>query len=168
MADTRKLELADLLGLLSRSSQEEFPLDKTYGLWYVFLNNTRGISTNKNIEHRWFRICGTKVTGKGQVAFDSAVEPIFLRSTREGAAPDCVIHRAHPHASSTGCVLNKDGYVWINVNRSMEPNIREYEKTSVLDNTPHFCIEERPDFLKAFIYWLTDQGGQFDLHGSGI
>jgi len=168
MADARSLEFADLLGLLSRSNQNDFPLEKTYGLWYVFLNSTRGIQTTKNIDHRWLRICGTKITGKGQVAFDTAVEPIFLRSTREGEAPDCVIHRAHPHASQIGCVLDKDAYVWINVNRSMEPNIRDYERTSVLETTPHFCTEEKEDFLKAFIYWLTDQGGKFDLKDSGI
>ena len=168
MADAKRLEFADLLGILSRTSPDEFPLDKTYGLWYVFLNSSRGINTSKNIDHRWLRICGTKVTGKGQVEFDSAVEPIFLRSTREGIAPDCVKHHSHPHASQTGCVLDKDGYVWINVNRSMEPSIRDYEKTSVLDSVPHFCKEEKHDFLTAFIYWLTDQGGQYDFENSGI
>jgi hypothetical protein len=168
MSSQEKIEFADLLSLLSRSPTQEFPFDKTHGKWYVFLNSTRGIQTSKNIDHRWLRLCGAKVVGKGQVAFDSAVEPIFLRSTREGEAPDCVVHRSHPHASSTGCVLNKDGYVWINVNRNMEPNIREYERTTTLDDSPHFCVEEGPEFLKAFIYWLTDQGGRFDLQTSGI
>ena len=168
MSSQEKIEFADLLSVLSRSPTQEFPFDKTYGKWYVFLNSTRGIQTSKNIDHRWLRLCGAKVVGKGQVAFDSAVEPIFLRSTREGEAPDCVVHRSHPHASSTGCVLNKDGYVWINVNRNMEPNIREYERTTTLDESPHFCVEEAPEFLKAFIYWLTDQGGRFDLQTSGI
>jgi hypothetical protein len=168
MSSQEKIEFADLLSLLSRSPTQEFPFDKTHGKWYVFLNSTRGIQTSKNIDHRWLRLCGAKVVGKGQVAFDSAVEPIFLRSTREGEAPDCVVHRSHPHASSTGCVLNKDGYVWINVNRNMEPNIREYERTTTLDESPHFCVEEAPEFLKAFIYWLTDQGGRFDLQTSGI
>jgi hypothetical protein len=50
----------------------------------------------------------------------------------------------------------------------MEPNIREYERTTTLDESPHFCVEEAPEFLKAFIYWLTDQGGRFDLQTSGI
>lgn len=168
MSSQEKIEFSDLLSLLSRSPTQEFPFDKTHGKWYVFLNSTRGIQTSKNIDHRWLRLCGAKVVGKGQVAFDSAVEPIFLRSTREGEAPDCVVHRSHPHASSTGCVLNKDGYVWINLNRNMEPNIREYERTTTLDNSPHFCVEEAPEFLKAFIYWLTDQGGRFDLQTSGI
>ena len=168
MSNSEKIGFADLLFLLARSPADDFPLDRTYGKWYVFLNSTRGIQTNKNIDHRWFRLCGTKVVGKGQVAFDSSVEPIFLRSTREGEAPDCVVHRSHPHASATGCVLNKDGFVWINVNRNMEPNIREYEKTTVLDSSPNFCVEEAPDFLKLFVYWLTDQGGQFDLQSSGI
>ena len=82
MSESHRLQLADLLSLVSRSPAEDFPLDKTFGLWYVFLNSQMGIQTTKNIDHRWLRICGTKVTGKGEVAFDSAVEPIFLRSTR--------------------------------------------------------------------------------------
>jgi hypothetical protein len=164
----QKVELADLLGLMFRTSPEEFPFDDTYGLWYNFLNFERGIKTTKNSEHRWLRISGIKVLGKGQVKFDSAVEPIFLRSTNSGEVPDCVAHKSHPHASSSGCILNKDAFVWINLNRNLEPNIREYEKTKVLDEMRYFCDERDPAFLKAFIYWLTDQGGSYDLSNSGL
>ena len=160
--------LEDLMGAMFRTSPEDFPFEETYGLWYVFLNSQRGMKTSRNTDHRWFRIAGIKVLGKGSVEFDSAVEPIFLRSTNEGNTPDCVKHRAHPHASPKGCVLNKDAFVWINVNRSMEPGIRDYEKTDVLNATTHFCVEKDAVFLKLFIYWLSDQGGSYDLSGSGI
>lgn len=168
MSNKKLVNQEDLLGVMFRTGPDDFPFDTTYGLWYVFLNNQRGISTTKNSNHSWLRICGTKVVGKGAVEFDPVVEPIFLRSTNSGSLPDCVAHGAHPHATHRGCVLSKDAFVWINVNRSMEPNIRDYEKSTTLDSTPHFCEETDSVFLKSFIYWLSDQGGRYDLSRSGL
>lgn len=168
MSKTNSVRVEDLMGILFRSNTEDFPFEKTFGKWYAFLNSERGIGTSKNSDHRWLRIAGIKLVGKGKVKFDASVEPIFLRSTIPGSPPDCVDHDAHPHASPAGCILNLDAFVWINVNRSMEPGIRDYEKTSILDGLTPFCIEDDPAFLKRFIYWLGEEGAEFDFSGAGL
>jgi hypothetical protein len=50
----------------------------------------------------------------------------------------------------------------------MEPGIRDYEKTSILDGLTPFCIEDDPAFLKRFIYWLGEEGAEFDFSGAGL
>lgn len=164
--DTVALE--DLMGMLFRSSSEELPFETTHGLWYVFSNDEKGIRTQKNTNHSWLRIMGIKVIEKDGIPFDPAVEPIFLRTSNEGEPPNCVPHKSHPHASPSGCVLYRDSYVWLNVDRNLEPYIRDYERTEKLDNHSHFCAEEEPLFLKSFIFWLSDQGAKYDYTGAGI
>ena len=158
----------DLMGLLFRSSSDELPFESTHGLWYVFANEEKGIRTKSSTNHSWLRLVGMKVIEKNGIPFDSAVEPIFLRTSHAGEPPDCVIHISHPHASQSGCVLYWDSYVWLNVDRAMEPNIRDYEKTEKLDHHSHFCVEEDPIFLQLLIFWLSDQGAKYDYSESGI
>lgn len=159
--------MQDLMGALFRTG-EDFPIEGTHGLWYAFSNTERGIRTNRNTNHSWLRLVGIKVIEKDGVLFDPAVEPIFLRTSNSGEPPQCVSHLAHPHASSSGCILNRNSFVWLNVNRHMEPNIRNHERTEKLDRHPHFCAEKDPLFIRSFIYWLEELGAKIDYSGSGI
>jgi hypothetical protein len=168
MAKKDTVALQDLMGVLFRSSSDELPLKSTHGLWYVFANEEKGIRTKGSTNHSWLRLVGLKVIEKNGIPFDSAVEPIFLRTSHAGEPPNCVLHKSHAHASQSGCVLYWDSYVWLNVDRNMEPNIRDYEKTEKLDRHPNFCTEEDPIFLKSFIFWLSDQGAKYDYSESGI
>ena len=163
MAEKSSINPADLLHILFRSSDKELPFDEIFGEWYVFLNHERGIATTRNKDHRWLRICGIRISSKNGVQFDSEVEPIFLRTKNTGEPPNAIFHSAHPHAKPDGCVLNLDAFVWLNVNRSMEPNIRDYVRVSTLNSTAPFCLEEDSNFLKQLLYWLTDNGFVFDL-----
>ena len=81
MAKQESVRAVDLLYLLFRTGSQELPFDKTHGEWYLFLNIERGIKTEKNKDHKWFRICGVRVQSKNNIQFDSEVEPLFLRST---------------------------------------------------------------------------------------
>ena len=168
MEKKKPVRAVDLLYLLFRTSSQELPFDKTFGEWYLFLNIERGIKTSANKDHKWFRICGVRVQSKNNIQFDSEVEPLFLRSTtNEGAPPEAIPHQPHPHATIHGCQLNKKGSVWLNVNRSMEPNIRDYIRTSVLNETNYFCLEKDPKFLGEFLYYLSEGGASIDISEAG-
>lgn len=168
MANKETVALQDLMSLLFRTGSDELPFESTHGFWYEFSNEEMGIRTRRSINHSWLRIMGIKVIEKDGIPFDSAVEPIFLRTSHPGDTPHCLPHKSHDHPSPRRCVLYRDSYVWLNVDRKMEPNIREYQKTEKLDRHSHFCVEEDPIFLKLFIYWLSDQGAKYDYSGSGI
>ena len=168
MTKKDSVALEDLMGLLFRSSSEDLPFENTHGLWYVFSNEEMGIRTRNSNNHSWLRIMGIKVMEKKGIPFDPAVEPIFLRTSHPGETPDCLPHKSHPHASPSGCVLYRDSYVWLNVDRNMELGIRDYERTEKLDRHPSFCTEEDPFFLRSFIFWLSDQGAKYDYSESGI
>ena len=168
MSNKETVALQDLMGLLFRTGSEELPFENTHGFWYEFSNLEMRIRSKGSTNHSWLRIMGIKVIEKNGVPFDSAVEPIFLRTSHPGETPHCIAHKSHPHASSLGCVLYWDSFVWLDVDRNMEPNIRDYEKTEKLDRHPHFCVEKDPIFLKLFIYWLSDQGAKYDYSESGI
>ena len=168
MAKQESVRAVDLLYLLFRTGSQELPFDKTHGEWYLFLNIERGIKTEKNKDHKWLRICGVRVQSKNNIQFDSEVEPLFLRSTSNiGAPPDAIPHQPHPHATIDGCQLNKKGDVWLNVNRSMEPNIRDYVRTILLEDAGYFCVEKDPDFLREFLYYLSEGGASIDVSEAG-
>jgi len=160
--------LEDLMGLLFRNSSEELPFKNTHGLWYVFSNKEMGIGSKGSTNHSWLRILGIKIIEKNGIPFDPAVEPIFLRTSHAGKVPDCIDHKSHPHASASGCILYWDSYVWLNVDRNMEPNIRDYEKTEKLDRQLHFCQESNKIFLESFIFWLSEQGAKYELSRAGL
>ena len=166
MSKKKSVALEDLMGVLFRTNPEELLLDNTYGLWYVLSNEEMGIRTRSSTNHTWLRMMGVRVIEKDGIPFDPVVEPIFLRTSHPGQLPDCLEHKSHPHASANGCTLYRDSYVWINVDRTMEPNIREYEKTSKLDKQSQLCVEEDPLFIKSFLFWLSEQGARFDLSGA--
>lgn len=168
MANSYLTDLTDLMGAFFRTGPQDFPLADTHGLWYVFSNVEMVIRSTNSTNHSWLRIMGIKVVEKNGIPFDPNVEPLFLRTSNAGEPPECISHKSHPHASTSNCVLNRDSFVWLNVNRHMEPNIRDYRKTAELDVQLHFCIEKDPIFLKSFIFWLSDQGAKFDLSGSGL
>lgn len=168
MSKKDTVALEDLLGLLFRSGSEEPPFERTHGLWYAFANEERGIRSKGSVSHSWLRLVGLKVIEKNGIPFDSAVEPIFLRTSNPGEPPDCLPHDSHAHASQSGCVLSRPSYVWLNVDRNMEPGIRDYERTEKLERRSHFCIEDDQYFLKPFIYWLSEQGTKYDYSESGI
>ena len=168
MGKQEVVSAVDLLYLLFRTSSQELPFDKTYGEWYLFLNIERGIKTSKNNDHKWLRICGVRIESKNNIQFDSEVEPIFLRSTSNtGSPPDAIPHQPHSHATTDGCQLNKKGSIWLNVNRSMEPNIRDYVRTSILDENSYFCLEKEPDFLREFLYYLSESGASINISKAG-
>jgi hypothetical protein len=49
----------------------------------------------------------------------------------------------------------------------MEPNIRDYVRTSVLDATKYFCVENDPKFLGEFLYYLSESGASIDISEAG-
>jgi hypothetical protein len=158
----------DLLRLLSPNNGENFVFENARGLWYVFANSEKGIRSKGSVSHSWLRLVGVKVIGKNGIPFDPVVEPIFLRTSHPGEPPDCVPHNSHAHASQNGCVLYRHSYVWLNVDRNMEPGIRDYEKTVELERRKPFCTEEDKIFLGSFTFWLGENGAQFDISESGI
>jgi hypothetical protein len=158
----------DLLRLLSPNNGENFPFENATGLWYAFSNEEKGIKSKSSVSHSWLRLIGLKVIEKDGIPFDPLVEPIFLRTSNAGEPPDCIPHDSHAHASQNGCVLNRPSYVWLNVDRNMEPGIREYEKTEVLERRKPFCSEGDKLFLGSLTFWLGENGAKFDLRESGI
>jgi hypothetical protein len=158
----------DLRRLLSPNNGEVFPFENARGLWYVFANQEKGIRSKASTNHSWLRLVGLKVIEKQGVPFDPVVEPIFLRTSHPGEPPDCVPHNSHAHASQSGCVLYRPSYVWLNVDRNMEPGIRDYEKTAELDRRLPFCTEDEAIFLSSFTFWLGENGAKFDFSESGI
>lgn len=168
MSKPRSVRAEDLLNLLFRSGEPGFDFEKTYGEWYTFLNIERGIRTTKNSDHRWLRLRGVRVENAQGIKFDSEVEPIFLRSTREGEPPDAVEHMAHPHSHPGGCILNLRAYVWTRVNKNHEPGIRDYVRTKELDQLPYFCLEKERKFLSMFIYYLSEAGFRLDISEAGL
>lgn len=168
MAKKDIISVQDLMGLLFRSSSEDLPFENTHGLWYVFGNEEKGIRSKGSANHSWLRLVGIKVIEKNGIPFDPAVEPIFLRTSHPGETPNCISHKSHAHASQSGCVLYWDSYVWLNVDRNMEPNIRDYEKTGELERRKPFCTEDDKNFLESFIFWLGENGAKYDYSKSGI
>lgn len=168
MSKSRAVRPEDLLYLLFRGGSPDFDLEKTHGQWFIFLNVERGIRTAKNNDHRWLRLRGVKIGDNMGINFDPEVEPLFLRSTRQGEAPEAVYHAAHKHSKMGECALNLDAYVWTRVNRSLEPGIRDYARTIDLDNTKSFCLEKEASFLKSFLYYLTENGLQLDISEAGL
>ena len=165
MTKKNTIALQDLMGVLFRGNPEDQRLENTHGLWYVLSNTEMGIQTRNSTNHTWLRLIGIKVIEKDGIPFDPVVEPVFLRTSHPGEPPDCIKHNSHPHASPSGCLLYKDSYVWLNVDRTMEPNIREYEKTQKLDARPYLCVETDPLFINSFLFWLSEQGAKYELTG---
>jgi hypothetical protein len=166
MMKKNTVALQDLMGVLFRGNPEDQRLENTHGLWYVLSNTEMGIQTRNNTNHTWLRLMGIKVVEKDGIPFDPVVEPVFLRTSNPGEPQDCIKHNSHPHASPSGCLLYRDSYVWLNVDRTMEPNIREYEKTQKLDSQTYLCVETDPLFINSFLFWLSEQGAKYDLTGT--
>lgn len=168
MTKQKTVRAEDLLYLMFRSSEPALDFDRTFGEWYSFLNLERGIRTTKNLDHRWLRLRGVKVENEIGINFDSEVEPLFLRSTREGEPPEAVEHQAHPHSRPDGCILNLRAYVWTRVNKGHEPGIRDYARTKELDQLPNFCVEKDTKFLSMLLYYLSDAGYRLDISEAGL
>jgi hypothetical protein len=163
MSRLKTVRAEDLLYVMFRSAEPAFDFENTYGEWYSFLNIERGIRTSKNSDHRWLRLRGVKIENEKGIDFDSEVEPIFLRSTREGEPPEAVEHQAHPHSNPSGCILNLRAFVWTRVNKSHEPGIRDYVRSKELDRLKYFCVEQDRNFLTRFFYYLSEAGFRFDI-----
>ena len=168
MSKLKTVRAEDLLYVMFRSGEPALDFENTYGEWYSFLNIERGIRTSKNSDHRWLRLRGVKIENERGIEFDSEVEPIFLRSSREGEPPEAVEHHAHPHSHPDGCILNLRAYVWTRVNKNYEPGIRDYVRTKELDRLPHFCIENNRNFLSMFLFYLSEVGYKLDISESGV
>lgn len=168
MSKLKAVRAEDLLYVLFRSGEPAYDFDSTYGEWYSFLNIERGIKTSKNSDHRWLRLRGVKIENEIGIDFDPEVEPIFLRSTREGETPEAVEHQAHSHSHPGGCILNLRAYVWTRVNKNYEPGIRDYVRTKELDQLPHFCLEKDRKFLSMFLFYLSEVGYKLDIPEAGV